>query len=80
MPCLDLFNAEDAHYQDAVIPTSTVRIAVEAASALGWDRWVGREGAVVGMTGFGASGPYEALYKHFGITPDNIVKAAKARL
>jgi transketolase len=80
MPCLDLFNAEDAGYQDDVIPPSTVRIVVEAASPFGWERWTGREGAVVGMNGFGASGPYEALYKHFGITPDNIVKTAKARL
>jgi transketolase len=80
MPCLDIFNGEDHVYQDKVIPTSTVRIVVEAASPMGWDRWTGREGAVVGMTTFGASGPYEKLYEHFGITPDNIVKAAKARL
>ncbi len=80
MPCLDIFNGEDHAYQDKVIPPSTVRIVVEAASPMGWDRWTGREGAVVGMTTFGASAPYEKLYQHFGITPDNIVKAAKARL
>jgi transketolase len=80
MPCLDIFNSEDHGYQDKVIPQATVRIVVEAASPMGWDRWTGREGAVVGMTTFGASAPYEKLYQHFGITPDNIVKAAKARL
>jgi transketolase len=80
MPCLDIFNMEDHAYQDRVIPPSTVRIVVEAGSPQGWDRWTGREGAVVGMTTFGASAPYEKLYQHFGITPDNVVKAAKARL
>jgi transketolase len=80
MPCLDIFNGEDHVYQDKVIPQSTVRIVVEAGSPMGWDRWTGREGAVVGMTTFGASAPYEKLYQHFGITPDHIVKAAKARL
>jgi transketolase len=80
MPCLDLFNAEERRYQEGVIDPKTVRIAVEAASPFGWERWVGSEGAVVGMMTFGASAPYEALYKHFGITAENVVKAAKARL
>jgi transketolase len=80
MPCLDLFNSEDHAYQDRVIDPKTVRIVVEAGSPQGWERWIGREGAVVGMTTFGASAPYEKLYQHFGITPDNVVKAAKARL
>jgi transketolase len=80
MPCLDVFNAEDPHYQDSVVDPKTVRIVVEAGSPVGWDRWTGREGAVVGMTTFGASAPYEALYKHFGITAEAVVKAAKVRL
>ena len=80
MPCLDIFNGEDHAYQDRVIDPKTVRIVVEAGSPMGWERWTGREGAVIGMTTFGASGPYEKLYQHFGITPDNIVKAAKVRL
>jgi transketolase len=80
MPCLDIFNAEDPHYQDSVVAPETVRIVVEAGSPVGWDRWTGREGAVVGMTTFGASAPYEALYKHFGITAEAVAKAAKVRL
>ena len=80
MPCMDLFAVEDVAYQESVINPATVRIAVEAASPMGWDRWVGRDGAVVGMTTFGASAPYEHLYRHFGITAENIVKGAKARL
>jgi transketolase len=80
MPCMDLFAVQDSDYQDHVIDPRTVRIAVEAGIAQGWDRWVGREGAVVGMHGFGASAPYQDLYKHFGITAEEVVKAAKVRL
>ena len=57
-----------------------MRVAVEAAVRFGWDRYLGERGGFVGMTGFGASAPYKALYKHFGITPDAVVKAAKERL
>jgi transketolase len=80
MPCMDLFAVQDSDYQDRVIDPRTVRIAVEAGIAQGWDRWVGREGAVVGMHGFGASAPYQDLYKHFGITAEEVAKAAKVRL
>ena len=52
----------------------------EAAMRFGWDRWLGDRGGFVGMTGFGASAPYKALYKHFGITAEAVVKAAKERL
>ena len=55
-------------------------MAVEAGIRDGWDRWIGPEGGFVGMTGFGASAPYKALYKHFGITAEAVVKAAKERL
>ena len=57
----------------------TVRIAVEAASPFGWERYVGPAGAIVGMRGFGASAPAKDLYAHFGITADAVVAAAKAR-
>jgi transketolase len=57
-----------------------VRIAVEAAGTLGWERYVGPAGAIVGMRGFGASAPAAALYRHFGITAEAVVAAAKARL
>jgi transketolase len=80
MPCMDLFEQQDQAYRMSVIDPASVRIAVEAASPMSWDRWIGDNGAFIGMTTFGASAPYQALYKHFGITPENIVKAAKARL
>ena len=78
MPCMDLFAAEPTSYQDRIIDPKTVRIAVEAGSQQSWDRWIGRDGAFVGMNSFGASGPYEALYKHFGITADHIVEGCTA--
>ena len=58
----------------------TVAQAIEAAIRQGWDRIIGSDGAFIGMTGFGASGPYEALYKHFGITADAVVDVAERRL
>jgi transketolase len=57
-----------------------VRVAIEAASPFGWERHVGAGGAVIGMSGFGASAPAEDLYAHFGITADAAVLTAKARL
>ena len=80
MPCMDLFAAESASYQDRTIDPKSVRIAVEAGARQAWDRWIGRDGVFIGMNSFGASGPYEALYKQFGITADNIVRAARQRL
>ncbi|PWC32163.1 transketolase [Azospirillum sp. TSO22-1] len=79
MPSWELFERQDAAYQAKVLGTG-VRVAVEAAARLGWDRWLGANGAFVGMTGFGESAPYQELYKHFGITAEAVVKAAKARL
>ena len=81
MPCFSLFAAQPAKYQsDTLGGKKLVKVAVEAGIRDGWDRWIGPEGGFVGMTGFGASAPYKALYKHFGITPDAVVKAAKERL
>jgi transketolase len=57
-----------------------LRVAIEAAAPLGWDRWIGPDGGFVGMTGFGASAPYKDLYAHFGITPAAVVEAVKSRL
>lgn len=80
MPCWELFEAQDESYRSAVLGDRTVRVGVEAAMKFGWERWLGDNGAFVGMTGFGASGPADALYQHFNITADAIVAAASARL
>jgi len=80
VPCFELFEAQSADYQNAVIGSSPVKIAVEAGIRMGWDRFIGNDGIFVGMTGFGASAPYQELYEHFGITKDAVVAAAKAKL
>ncbi|MCX8003936.1 MAG: transketolase [Burkholderiaceae bacterium] len=77
MPCWELFDAQDEAYRCRVLPEHGVRVGVEAALRFGWDRYLGRRGGFVGMTGFGASGPAEALYEHFGITPQAIVAEAR---
>ena len=79
-PCLDLFAAQDRAYQDQVIDPALPAVAVEAAVRDGWDRWVGRHGGFVGMTGFGASAPAEALYEHFGITAAAVADEARKRV
>jgi transketolase len=80
VPAFELFETQSAEYQASVIGTAKVKIAVEAAVRQGWDRFIGSDGIFIGMKGFGASGPYKELYKHFGITPEAVVEAASARL
>ncbi len=80
MPCWKLFEAQPPHYREEVLGPGSLRIAIEAGVQLGWERWIGSEGAFIGMRGFGASAPYKDLYKHFGITPEAVVDAVKARL
>jgi transketolase len=81
LPCWALFDEQEPSYREGVLGgADTVRIAVEAASPFGWERYVGPAGAIVGMRGFGASAPAKDLYAHFGITADAVVAAAKARL
>jgi transketolase len=81
MPCLELFDAQDKAYRDKVLGSSDgVRVAIEAAVKLGWERYIGCDGGFVGMSGFGASAPAPVLYEHFGITADAVVTAAKQRL
>jgi transketolase len=79
VPSFELFEAQPAAYQATVIGGG-VRVAVEAGVRQGWDRFIGSDGVFVGMTGFGASGTDKALYAHFGITPEGVAAAAKAKL
>jgi transketolase len=80
VPCFELFEQQDAAYQARVLGRGTVRVAVEAAIKQGWERFIGEDGAFVGMTGFGASAPADVLYREFGITAEAVVAAVKARL
>jgi len=79
MPCWSLFDAQPESYRSRVLG-SGVRVAIEAGVRLGWERYIGDKGGFVGMPGFGASAPAEALYKHFGITAEAATEQVKARL
>jgi transketolase len=79
MPCWELFERQSLAYRSAVLG-SAPRIAIEAAARLGWDRWIGERGVFIGMDSFGASAPAPDLYRHFGITAEAVVDAAKSLL
>jgi transketolase len=76
VPSMERFAEQDAAYRSKVLGTEKTRITIEAGVRTGWDRFIGVEGTFIGMTGFGASGPAELLYKHFGITAEAVVRAA----
>jgi transketolase len=76
MPSWELFEAQPEAYRKQTLGEDTVRVAVEAAIGMGWERYTGANGRFVGMHGFGASAPYKDLYKHFGITPKAVADAA----
>jgi transketolase len=80
VPCFELLEAADAATRRAVIGTAKVNVAVEAGVRQGWDAIIGSDGVFVGMHGFGASGAYKDLYRHFGITPEKVAEAALSRL
>jgi transketolase len=78
MPCWRLFDAQDQAYRDSVLPPSvTARVAVEEASPIGWERYAGTNGIVLGMNTFGESAPMKVVMEHFGFTVDHVVSAAK---
>ena len=79
MPCAELFDRQDIAYQEQILGTAP-RIAVEAASKFGWEKYVGLDGDIIGMDGFGASAPAADLYQYFGITVDEVVDAVKDAL
>ena len=81
MPSWDLFDHQPKEYQDSVLPPAVkARVAIEQASTVGWDRYVGSEGRVVGMKTFGASAPLKELQKHFGFEPEKVVAVAMETL
>jgi transketolase len=79
MPSMDVFEEQSDEYKESVLPKSVrARVAVEALSRFGWDKYVGLDGAIVAMNGFGASAPANVLFKKFGFTVENVVKAVKS--
>ena len=79
MPCTELFDRQDKLYQEEVLG-SCLRVAVEAGARFGWEKYVGSTGKIIGMDGFGASGPADELFNFFGITVDEIVEIVKESL
>jgi transketolase len=81
LPCWELFDRQPEAYRDEVIPRDvTARVAIEEGSTLGWDRYVGDGGAVIGMRTFGASAPLKQLLRKFGFTPERVVEVARERV
>ena len=81
MPCTDLFDAQDAEYKESVLPISvTKRVAIEAGISDYWYKYVGLDGAIIGMQSFGESAPAELLFEHFGFTVSNVVDTTRKLL
>ncbi len=81
MPSWELFDKQDQAYRDRVLPPQIkARVSIEAASPMGWHKWVGDSGRVIGLDRFGASAPYEKIYQELGITAEAVVKAARELL
>jgi transketolase len=79
-PCWELFDVQPLDYRLSVIGGSPVRVAVEAGVREGWEKFIGENGAFIGMSTFGASAPFERLYREFGITAENVAAEARAKL
>jgi transketolase len=78
MPCWEFFREQNKDYKDEVLPPSVkARLSVEAGASLGWREWVGDNGEVIGVDRFGTSAPYREIYKHYGLTVDNIISKIK---
>ena len=81
MPCWELFEEQTAEYRESVFPSSvTARLAVEAGRSLGWERWIGTDGATVSLDRFGASAPGDVLMREIRFTMDRVVSAVEALL
>ena len=79
MPCWKLFDEQDADYRESILPAAvTKRVAVETGIKMGWDKYIGSDGAFIGMDSFGASAPAEQLYEHFGITAAAVADKVKS--
>ena len=78
MPSWEIFEQQSKEYRDSVLsPSVKKRLAVEAGSPMGWPKYVGDGGSILGISRFGASAPWEIIYKEFGFTVDNVLKKAK---
>jgi len=79
MPSWRLFSAQPASYREQILPSHVLRVSVEAGSTLGWERWVGSEGTSIGIDRFGASAPFQEIYRHYGITAEAVCDTVRHR-
>lgn len=79
MPSMELFAEQPKEYQESVLPAGVRRVAIEAAHSMSWHRWVGADGTIISIDGFGASAPAPKLFQEYGITPQAVVAAVTAR-
>ncbi|MPZ54014.1 MAG: transketolase [Acidimicrobiia bacterium] len=80
LPCWELFSAQDESYQESVIGSGLPRVSLEAAATFGWERWVGRDGLMIGLDHFGASAPYQTIAQEWGFTPESVAQRVKTFL
>jgi len=80
LPCWELFDQQPESYREKVLGKNSLRVSIEAASPFGWEKYVGRDGIIISMNSFGASAPAEDLYKHFGITAEQITQKIKRKI
>ena len=80
MPCLEYFAKQPQSYRDSVLPPGVPRVAVEAAAPQSWYRWLGDGGVMIGIERFGASAPYQRIYKELGLTVERVVEVARGLL
>jgi transketolase len=77
MPSMEIFRAQPDEYRASVLPGGAKRVAIEAGHPMSWYEWIDGKGEVVGLTRFGASAPYQTIYKELGITVDRVVETAR---
>jgi transketolase len=80
MPCWRLFDEQSDEYKAAILNNDSIKVAIEAGSEMGWHKYIGSNGIFIGMKSFGESAPYKALYKHFNISADHVVKCVCEKL
>ena len=80
MPSMSRFQAQDADYRAGLLPRDVLKVSIEAGVTLGWERFVGNDGLIIGIDEFGASAPADVLFKHYGFSADAIVPKIKAKL
>lgn len=80
LPCTELFDQQSKEYVTNILCNDSIKVAVEAGGSYGWEKYIGSHGIFIGMKGFGASAPAEDLYKHFGITAENLVSKVKEKI